>query len=124
AGAIEDEAAEDELDGMVRDSVASLLAQTDGVAPVRAILGCTHFPLVEHVFKRHLPRGVRILSQPQIVSDSLDHYLERHPHYAEPGPQPSHAPVRLLTTGDAREISARARVFWPDVPQFSNCGIL
>lgn len=117
AGAIEDEAGEAELDALVAEAVAGILAQTGGVQPHRAILGCTHFPLVEHLFHRHLAPSTRILSQPEVVADSLEDYLERRPHYADC--DSSGVGLRLLTTGDAAEISARARVFWPQAPAFA-----
>ena len=120
AGAIEDEASEAELDGLVEEAVEALLAQTDGVSPHRAILGCTHFPLVEHLFRQHLPPFTRLLSQPAIVADSLEDYLIRRPSYANIG---SNGRVVLLTTGDPAEISDRARVFWPDVPAFDYAGV-
>lgn len=117
AGAIEDEAPEQELDALVAEAVAGLKLQTGGLEPHRVILGCTHFPLVEHLFRRHLAPSVRILSQPEVVADSLEHYLERRPHYADCA---DFGRLLLLTTGDAEEISARARVFWPDVPAFEH----
>ncbi len=117
AGAIEDEAPEAELDALVAASVAGLLAQTGGVQPHSAILGCTHFPLVEHLFRRHLGPSTRILSQPDVVANSFEDYLERKPHYTDCDVSGA---LTLLTTGDADEISARARVFWPDVPAFSH----
>ena len=43
-GAIERAAPEAELDALVAQSVAALLAQTAGAPPHRAILGCTHYP--------------------------------------------------------------------------------
>ena len=92
-----------------------MMAQTKDAPPHRAILGCTHFPLVEHLFRRHLPPFTRILSQPEVVADSFEDYLARHPHYMAGGR--GHR-LTLLTTGDPREISARARVFWPEVPAF------
>lgn len=107
AGAIEQGASEAELDRLVRSGIDGAMAQAGGEAPHRAILGCTHFPLVEHLFRRHLPPATRILSQPEVVADSLEDYLGRHPSYkgeAAPGPV-------LLTTGDPDEASARARVF-------------
>ncbi len=117
AGAIEDEAPEAVLDRMVSEAVEAMLAQTAGQPPHRAILGCTHFPLVEHLFRRHLPPFTRILSQPEIVADSLEDYLARRPHYlASPTGAP---PLELLTTGHAADISARARVFWPECGGFS-----
>ncbi|MCB1520486.1 MAG: aspartate/glutamate racemase family protein [Hyphomicrobiaceae bacterium] len=117
AGAIEDEAPESELDALVAEAVAGIVAQTGGVQPHRAILGCTHFPLVEHLFRAHLAPSTRILSQPEVVAYSLEDYLERKPHYADCDVA---GLVALLTTGDADEISARARVFWPDAPAFSS----
>ncbi len=116
AGAIEDNAGEAVLDALVGAGVAAVMMQTGGATPHRAILGCTHFPLVEALFRRHLPAATRILSQPDLVADSLDHYLERHPEYvtrvdAMPG-------VRLLTTGDRDRVDATARLFWPDAPSF------
>jgi glutamate racemase len=116
AGAIEEEASEETLDALVREGCESLLAQTGGTPPHRAILGCTHFPLVEHLFHRHLPPFTRILSQPQVVTDSMEDYLVRHPRYTACD---SGGSLSLLTTGNPEEISARARVFWPDAGAFA-----
>ena len=117
AGAIEQEAPEAELDRLDEEGVRGLLDQTDGMPPHRAILGCTHFPLVEHLFRRHLPPFTRILSQPEVVADSLEDYLARHPRYLDGN---NGAALTLLTTAEnPAEISARARVFWPEVATFS-----
>ncbi|HWK33118.1 MAG TPA: aspartate/glutamate racemase family protein [Hyphomicrobium sp.] len=117
AGAIEQEAPESELEQLVEEGVRGLLEQTDGMPPHRAILGCTHFPLVEHLFRRHLPPFTRILSQPEVVADSLEDYLTRHPHYLDGN---KGAALTLLTTAEnPAEISARARVFWPEVATFA-----
>ena len=58
----------------------------------------------------------RILAQPAVVADSLEDYLARRPHFADSIAEPG---AVLLTTGDPAEISARARVFWPEVATFS-----
>lgn len=109
AGAIEHGKPEDELERLVKDGIDGALAQAGGEPPHRVILGCTHFPLVEHLFRRHLPPATRILSQPEIVADSLEDYLSRHPRYkGEIGEAPS---LLLLTTGDPEEASRGARVF-------------
>jgi glutamate racemase len=115
AGAIEDEAPEVELNRLVEEAIAGMLEQTGGTPPHRAILGCTHFPLVEHLFRRHLPPFTRILSQPEVVADSFEDYVARHPDYVAGGRGGS---LVLLTTGDPVDTSARARVFWPDVAEF------
>jgi glutamate racemase len=117
AGAIEHGAPDSDLDRLVERSVTALLAQTVGVPPHRAILGCTHYPLVEHLFRRHLPPFTRLLTQPRVVADSLEDYLQRHPRYVD-GAQ--HATPTLLTTGDPDRVNTIARIFWPGVPAFGH----
>jgi glutamate racemase len=117
AAAIEGEASEAATDALVSEAVSGLMAQTAGAPPHRAILGCTHYPLVEHLFRRHLPPFTRILSQPGVVADSLEDYLNRHPEYAEA--DRAGAPAALLTTGDAARVERRARIFWPEAPAFT-----
>ncbi len=114
AGAIEADAPEPELDALVKAGVDGLLAQTGNQPPHRAILGCTHYPLVEALFRRHLPPFTRILSQPNVVADSLEDYLGRHARYRSGPPG-----LQLLTTGRPAEVSAVARVFWREVPDFT-----
>lgn len=116
AGAIEKARPETELSVIVKRAVDGLMQQTSDTAPHRAILGCTHFPLVEAMFRRHLPASTRILSQPEIVADSLEDYLARHPEYA--GKDETSTAPRLLTTGDPARVSATARIFWPAGPSF------
>lgn len=115
AGAIEAKKPEDELEDLVRQGVNGLLAQTQNMPPHRAILGCTHFPLVEHLFRRHLPPFTRILSQPDVVADSFEDYLNRHSKYLA-GSEGGR--LSLLTTGDADDVHAKARIFWPDCRPF------
>ena len=66
------------------------------------------------MFAARLPPGARLLSQPEIVADSLEDYLSRHPEYASNG----EAGIRLFTTGDPESVSRAAAVFWPDVGRF------
>jgi glutamate racemase len=64
------------------------------------LLGCTHYPLVEKYFRQALPKGVEIISQPEIVAKSLAAYLERHPEFKSKPPQT----LKLLTTGDPNRL--------------------
>jgi len=118
--AIERGASEGAIDELVKRGVDALLAQTGGTPPHRAILGCTHYPLVEALFRRHLPAFTRLLSQPQVVADSLEDYLQRHPRYADGGASGTVPPPLLLTTGDPSVVNATARIFWPQAPEFRN----
>lgn len=117
AGAIEVARPEAELEALVQQAVDGMMAQTGGTPPHRAILGCTHYPLVEALFRRHLAPFTRLLSQPEAVSDSFEDYLSRRPHYV--GIKGRTVPPRLLTTGDPAAITAAGRIFWPDAPAFA-----
>jgi glutamate racemase len=117
ASAIEAEAPEADLDALVKEAVDGLLQQTNGAPPHRAILGCTHFPLVEPLFRRHLPAFSRMLSQPVVVADSFEDYLARRPQYV--ADCPSERTLTLLTSGDPIDVSSRAHVFWHHAPAFS-----
>lgn len=42
------------------------------------ILGCTHYPLLLPLISKHVPKGVKILSQGEYAAQSLIEYLNRH----------------------------------------------
>jgi glutamate racemase len=46
------------------------------------ILGCTHYPLLEHKIRRCLAPDITLVSQGRIVARSLLDYLRRHPDMA------------------------------------------
>jgi glutamate racemase len=74
--------------------------------PQAAVLGCTHYPLVEEVFRDALGPDVPVYSQPDLVASSLADYLGRHPDKIGPGGE-----ALFLTTGDPRRVSSRATQF-------------
>ena len=74
--------------------------------PDAAILGCTHYPLVEKAFRDALGPNVRVLSQPNLVAESLADYLRRRPNMVGPGTE-----TAFLTTGKPRQVSDRATQF-------------
>lgn len=43
------------------------------------LLGCTHYPLLQTKIEEYLPVGVKLISQGEIVANSLANYLQRHP---------------------------------------------
>lgn len=115
AGAIEAARPRAELEALVGAAVSELCTRLESGAPDRALLGCTHFAIVEALFRRQLPARTRLLSQPEAVADSLEDYLARHPGYAEKSDEPG---VRLLTTGAVAQASRSAAIFWPGAPPF------
>jgi glutamate racemase len=77
-----------------------------GAEPEVAVLGCTHYPLVESDFRAALAPAVRLISQPRIVAESLGDYLRRHPRFAGQSSM-----LRLLTSGDPALVDAGAEKF-------------
>lgn len=71
--------------------------------PQAAILGCTHYPLMEKVFADALGPGVKVFSQANLVAESLADYLKRRPEMLGVG-----TTAKFLTTGDPRSVSNRA----------------
>ena len=91
-------------EALVRSHVDALLRKMP--EPQAAVLGCTHYPLVQDVFQQALGPGVTVLSQPSLVADSLADYLGRHPAMAGEGQG-----LRYLTTGSPARVSDRATQF-------------
>lgn len=91
-------------EALVRSHVEAL--QRRMPRPEAAILGCTHYPLVEEVFREALGKDVAVYSQPALVADSLADYLERHPDKAGAGGE-----SLFLTTGDPARVSNKATQF-------------
>ncbi|PZQ46704.1 MAG: glutamate racemase [Rhodovulum sulfidophilum] len=89
---------------VARGHVAALLR--DLPAPQSAVLGCTHYPLVEAAFRAALPAETTLVSQPSLIAASLADYLRRHPRFAG-----GTGALDYLTTGDPASVGARARVF-------------
>ncbi len=91
-------------EALVRSHVDALKRKMPN--PDAAILGCTHYPLMEDVFQAALGKDVTVYSQANLVADSLADYLERHPKMIGPGTE-----NLFLTTGDPARVSGHATQF-------------
>ncbi|MDO5705635.1 MAG: aspartate/glutamate racemase family protein [Paracoccus sp. (in: a-proteobacteria)] len=74
--------------------------------PEAAVLGCTHYPLVEDAFRRALGPQVNVFSQAGLVAESLADYLARRPEFVGTGRD-----SKYLTTGDPARVSGKATQF-------------
>lgn len=73
--------------------------------PDAAILGCTHYPLMQDQFQAALGADVKVFSQANLVAESLADYLDRRPEMMGAGE------TRYLTSGDPKQVSQRAVQF-------------
>ena len=91
-------------EALVRSHVDALKRKMP--VPEAAILGCTHYPLMEKEFQAALGENVKVFSQADLVAESLADYLVRHPGMLGSGLQ-----SKFLTTGDPRKVTDRATQF-------------
>lgn len=64
-------------DYFISKNIEELLGQSPEIDTI--LLACTHYPLLINKIRQFVPSGITILSQGEIVAESLGNYLERHP---------------------------------------------
>lgn len=94
-------------DYFVEKYITELIRQDDSIDTV--ILGCTHYPLLLPKIKTYMPNHIQIVSQGELVANSLKDYLHRHPEMdAKCTKQGS---CRYLTTEAADKFAESASYF-------------
>ncbi|MBN8782090.1 MAG: glutamate racemase [Sphingobacteriales bacterium SCN 48-20] len=68
-------------DFFIRKNLDNLFSKGSDIDTV--LLACTHYPLLREKIQAALPEGIQLLSQGQIVAESLADYLQRHPEIEE-----------------------------------------
>ena len=91
-------------EALVRSHVEALRRKMP--EPDAAILGCTHYPLMQAVFQDALGPDVKVFSQASLVAEALADYLTRRPQMIGPGQD-----SLFLTTGNPKTVSNRATQF-------------
>lgn len=95
-------------DDFISRDLDKLLSQDLDIDTI--LLGCTHYPLLFDQIRSKIPAHISVISQGEIVADSLLEYLYRHPEIEskiELG-----ADVQFHTTEDIELFSSRAETFW------------
>ncbi|MFA5946662.1 MAG: glutamate racemase [Patescibacteria group bacterium] len=78
--------------------------------PENVLLGCTHFPLVHHLFVKALPASANVYDQASMVAKSLRGYLLRH---LELDAKLAKSSSRtFMTTGEAGDVEKKASAFY------------
>ena len=97
-------------DPIIRDCLIKLLDQSEDIDTV--LLACTHYPLLYPRIRAMLPPDITVVSQGEIVADSLSAYLKRHPEMETRLSKGSS--LEFCTTGDAEIFKHAAGAFWGD----------
>lgn len=74
------------------------------------LLACTHYPLLRKKIEDHLPVGVKLLSQGEIVATSLRDYLRRHPEIENRCSK--HGQRDFFTTDATEDFDNHATIFF------------
>ncbi len=64
-------------DYFIQKNIKNILSKNPQIDTL--LLACTHYPLLKEKIQKYLPPTVQLLSQGEIVAQSLNHYLQRHP---------------------------------------------
>lgn len=95
-------------DPIIRDCLIKVLDQSDDIDTV--LLACTHYPLLYPRIRAMLPPDITVVSQGEIVADSLSAYLLRHPEMETR--LSKGGSLEFCTTGDPESFKLAAGAFW------------
>lgn len=74
------------------------------------LLACTHYPLLMKKIKEHLPENVTVVAQGDIIAESLDDYLHRHPEMETRISR--NGTMRFYTTESSIDFDEHATIFF------------
>ena len=94
-------------DYFVEKYIKQLLDQSPEIDTI--ILACTHYPLLINKIRKYLPEHIELLSQGEIVANSLQDYLHRHPEIELLCNKTGN--VDFYTTESTDDFDAKAAIF-------------
>ncbi len=100
-------------DRLVKHFVDELLDKDPQIEEI--LLACTHYQLIENLFRKHVPPNIHVLTQGKIVAESLATYLTQHPEINDRLEQTG---SRTYYTTNEDEISHLASLFYGRDIQF------
>ncbi len=95
-------------DYFIKKNIDNLLHQSADIDTV--LLACTHYPLLMEKIMKAVPDNVTVLSQGEIVANSLKLYLEKHTEIAEKCSK--NGQISFFTTDSAEDFDNHAAIFY------------
>jgi glutamate racemase len=93
---------------LIEMHLKQLLEKSDKIDCI--LLGCTHYPLIQETIGSFLRDNVTVLSQGEIVANSLKDYLERHEQMKKV--LSKKGSILFYTTDDPQNFENKAAVFY------------
>ncbi len=95
-------------DYFIKKNIQNLLQQSSGIDTI--LLACTHYPLLLEKIRANVPNGVTVLSQGEIVANSLQAYLAKHNEIEEKCSK--NGQISFYTTDSAEDFDNHAAIFY------------
>ncbi len=95
-------------DFFIKKDIDNLISQSKDIDTI--LLACTHYPLLLNKIRGFAPAGINIISQGEIVADSLIDYLNRHPEIEEKCSR--NGSVDLYTTDSTQDFDKHSAGFF------------
>lgn len=95
-------------DYFIKKDIDNLMDQSKDIDTI--LLACTHYPLLINKIRRFAPKGMKIITQGEIIADSLIDYLQRHPEIEEKCSKKGS--VDLYTTDSTEDFDKHSAVFF------------
>jgi glutamate racemase len=95
-------------DYFIQKNINNLLQQSGSIDTI--LLACTHYPLLMEKIKKAVPADVTVLSQGEIVADSLKLYLQKHPEIEENCSK--NGQLSFFTTDSPEDFDNHAAIFY------------
>jgi glutamate racemase len=95
-------------DYFIKDSLGQLLSQSPAIDTI--LLACTHYPLLIPKIEASIPDHIQVVSQGEIVAQSLANYLVRHPAMADNCSK--NGRIRFCTTDSTTEFDEKGAIFF------------
>lgn len=95
-------------DYFIQKNIGNLLGQSGRIDSI--LLACTHYPLLMEKIKKAAPAGMSILSQGEIVAESLKDYLSRHKEIDANCSK--NGQIAFFTTDSTEDFDSHAAIFY------------
>ena len=95
-------------DYFIQKNIHNLLQHSGNIDTI--LLACTHYPLLMDKIKKAVPGHITVLSQGEIVANSLKMYLEKHPEIERNCSK--NGQVSFFTTDSPQDFDDHAAIFY------------
>ena len=95
-------------DFFIKKDVDALLKSSKNIDTI--LLGCTHYPLLADKIKKYISNDVQLISQGEIVADSLQNYLKRHTEIEVQCSKDKS--IHFFTTDSAKDFDKHSAIFF------------